>query len=489
MEGLEISEINYKHIDDDNDIFRLDSEFFNKESIAIDRQIKQINHIYLDNKRIVSGPFGSALKSESYLSEGVPFVRVENIKGGFYIDDSEIIYISEDNNNRLKNSQLFLDDLVLSKVGNTIGFFARVDERIGHCNISENNIGIKLYDFDTELKHYILSYLNCRLAQQLVLRRRSGNAQPKLNVGDLSYVPIPVFSSELTLLTSKCIVNSNANRRLSRIVYSKAEEILLEELGLKDWKPTSEAVAIKTFADFATSGRLDAEYYQPKYDEIEDRVKKYKNGYVRVKDWYDVLGNPSPTQYTAEGTRVIKTKNVRIPSVDFDSITDHTPENCLKIQKHDLLFASMGVGSLGRLSYIDNDVNDCTIDGTIRVFRAKEANTNNEIPTLVFLTSSYGQELIYKHVIGSTGIISISRENVKNLMIPSFDKDVAIKVSEKVLESQRLKAESKRLLELAKTAVEMAIEQSEDVAIDYINANLEPAKCSFRHDQYLLCKG
>ena len=45
-------------------------------------------------------------------------------------------------------------------------------------------------------KHYILTYLNCFYAQKLVLRRTSGNAQPKLNVGDLCYVPIPRFTDD-----------------------------------------------------------------------------------------------------------------------------------------------------------------------------------------------------------------------------------------------------------------------------------------------------
>lgn len=480
MEGLEISEIDYKHIDVDNDIFRLDSEFFNKESIAIDRQIKQINHIYLDNKRIVSGPFGSALKSESYLSEGVPFVRVENIKGGFYIDDSEIIYISEDNNNRLKNSQLFLDDLVLSKVGNTIGFFARVDERIGHCNISENNIGIKLYDFDTELKHYILSYLNCRLAQQLVLRRRSGNAQPKLNVGDLSYVPIPVFSSELTLLTSKCIVNSNANRHLSRIVYSKAEEILLEELGLKDWKPTSEAVAIKTFADFATSGRLDAEYYQPKYDELFAKLENYNctrlGSIVTIRKAIE----PGSDAYQDTGIPFMRVSNlskfeITQPEIHLDRAIYE--ELAPKPTKDTILLSKDG--SVGIAYKVEKDI-DAITSGAILHLNLIDNEFLPDYLTLVL--NSVVIKMQAERDAGGSVIQHWKPLEIENVIIPELPIEKQKLISNKTQESFKLRTESKRLLELAKTAVEMAIEQSEDVAIDYINANLEPAKYSFRHD-------
>ena len=89
------------------------------------------------------------------MSNGIPFIRIENIKGGFDIDDAELIYISEFDHTRLSNSALKVDDLILSKVGNSIGYFARVDELINECNISENNIGIKLHSLPYERKHYI----------------------------------------------------------------------------------------------------------------------------------------------------------------------------------------------------------------------------------------------------------------------------------------------------------------------------------------------
>ena len=201
MDGLNCNEIQYSELFPNNTIFRLDAEFFSRETITIDNKIKDMSCFYLKPQEVVSGPFGSSLKSESYLEHGdVPFVRIENIRGGFDINMDNIIYISNADNARIKNSQLSINDIVLSKVGNSIGFFARVDESIGLCNISENNIGIKLSAYSEEEKHYILTYLNSSYAQKLVLRRTSGNAQPKLNVGDLCYIPIPSFSDNFYVI-------------------------------------------------------------------------------------------------------------------------------------------------------------------------------------------------------------------------------------------------------------------------------------------------
>ena len=84
MDGLECSEIRFNEIHNWNPIFRIDAEFYNKRAITIDTQIRKMSHLCLNKEDVVSGPVGSTLKSAAYLSEGpVPFIRIENIKGGF----------------------------------------------------------------------------------------------------------------------------------------------------------------------------------------------------------------------------------------------------------------------------------------------------------------------------------------------------------------------------------------------------------------------
>lgn len=257
----------------DNLIFRLDSEFYNSKAISIDSKLKEMTHFCLKQDEVVSGPFGSALKSDAYLTEGdIPFVRIENIRGGFDINMDNIIYISSQDNNRIKNSQLHVDDIVLSKVGNSIGFFARVDESVGVCNISENNIGIKLAKYSTIEKHYILTYLNCKHAQMLVLRRTSGNAQPKLNVGDLCHIPIPQFTNRFYESISKTILQSKSLVLQSQKLYSSAELILKNEFHIEQ---NNAPTAIKSLSEsFKKTGRLDAEYYQKKYERYSKSLHK-----------------------------------------------------------------------------------------------------------------------------------------------------------------------------------------------------------------------
>lgn len=59
--------------------------------------------------------------------------------------------------------------------------------------------------------------------------------------------------------------------------------------------------------------------------------------------------------------------------------------------------------------------------------------------------------------------------DIENVVVPIIDYPNQQKIAELVEESFRLKKQSVQLLETAKRAVEIAIEQDEDEAIKYIN--------------------
>lgn len=57
---------------------------------------------------------------------------------------------------------------------------------------------------------------------------------------------------------------------------------------------------------------------------------------------------------------------------------------------------------------------------------------------------------------------------IENVIIPILDMDIQKEIATKVQESFALRKQSKQLLEYAKQAVEMAIEQGEDVAMEWL---------------------
>ncbi|WP_231893482.1 restriction endonuclease subunit S domain-containing protein [Bathymodiolus septemdierum thioautotrophic gill symbiont] len=475
MDGLEIVELRLSEVLEGNDTQRIDSEFFNKKSLYFDKLLKTKKYFYLEN--VVSGPFGSTLKSHSYLDKGVAFVRVENLKDKFIIKKDTLVYISDENNLLLKNSQLFLNDLVMSKVGNTIGLIARVDEEIGTCNISENNLGIKLLNFIDSEKFYILVYLNSLYSQNLILRRISGNAQPKLNVGDMKKIPIPVVSNSFQLKIQELVKLSQNKIEQSKKFYSEAENLLLTELDLLNFKPSNENIAIKSFSEsFEVSGRLDSEYYQPKYDEIIDKVKSTK---------YDILDNvvniqksiePGSDAYQESGIPFVRVSNITkfgLSSPDIHlSKTLFDDEVLEKLQpKKDTILLSKD-GTVGIAYNVKKNTNFITSGALLHLTIKSKYKEKIFSEYLTLILNSLVVQMQSQRDAGGSIIKHWKPSEIGEVLIPIIDSKTQTQIEEKIKKSFKLKEESRQLLELAKKAVEMAIEQDETQAKKLINEQI-----------------
>ncbi|MGQ9706011.1 MAG: hypothetical protein ACUVWP_03275 [bacterium] len=71
----------------------------------------------------------------------------------------------------------------------------------------------------------------------------------------------------------------------SKSLYSQAENLLLEELGLRDFKPEYKLSYTATLSNVFSSHRIDAEYFQPAYEEVIRRIKERNYiQLVKIKD-------------------------------------------------------------------------------------------------------------------------------------------------------------------------------------------------------------
>lgn len=469
MDGLECSEFLYSEMLQSNKTHRLDSEYYGKTAMTVEEKIMGLPHFFLTPQSVVSGPFGSTLKSSAYLEKGdIPFVRIENIRGGFHISRDNLVYISNFDNGRIANSQLQRDDVILSKVGNSIGYFARVDVELQTCNISENNIGIKLSRYDTKLKHTILAYLNSNYGNILILRRRSGNAQPKLNVDDVCYIPIPSFSDDFCSVVSKLIIESDRCIQEATSIYCNSEILLLSALNYQPVVQT-QGYSEKSFsASFGATGRLDAEYYQPKYDELfrllsalpTKRLKSIVNITKSIEpgsEYYGDAGIPfvRVSDVSKDG---INTPSIRIPKTTVPSIENLYPK------KDTILFSKDG--SVGIAYKVEDDMEAVTSSALLHLTVKDAAEMLPDYLTLV-LNSPIVQMQAERDASGAI-IQHWKPSEIEAVQIPVLDMDIQQEIAEKVQQSFSLRRQSKQLLENAKYAVEMAIEQGEDKAIKWL---------------------
>ena len=361
-----------------------------------------------------------------------------------------------------------VDDIILSKVGNSIGYFARVDENIGICNISENNIGIKLHDNYNEItKHYILTYLNTQIAQKLVIRRQSGNAQPKLNVGDLAYIPIPIMADSMMCGISKLIKKSVQYAQNAIDAYNNCKCSLLKLLDINSFIPSHTVGYQSSFSILKKSRRWDAEYYQPKYEDFRQKIEGYTGGYNITRDICSIIDD----NYIPQNDviyRYIELANIG----NYGDITGYTrcegrdlPTRARRLVRSGDVIVSSIEGSLQSCAIVPNELDGALCSNGFYVIRS--AIFTPEV--LLALFKSIPLQMLMKRGCTGTILSAIGKNEFEKIPIPIIPDDIQIQISQQVQESFKLRSESKRLLEVAKKAVEIAIEENEENALKYIN--------------------
>ncbi|MDQ3129385.1 MAG: restriction endonuclease subunit S [Acidobacteriota bacterium] len=316
---------------------------------------------------------------------------------------------------------------------------------------------------------YLLAYLNSNFGRKLLLRKTRGAVQAGLNLDDLKTLTIPCLSDDIQFEVEKLVKNANYQLDLSQSSYKDAENLLLDELGLLNWQPTEQNTSVVSFADsFFTTGRLDAEYYQPKYEEIESKIKSYKNG-------FGVLGKLTQYVYTGEyaDEYLPKSKDLKfyIRSTNIKNGLVEEDENYYVESYKFTKFAKKGdiitarVGTIGIFGGINEEIEGSVYSDNVLCFRLPESF--NYLAYTVYFNSRANWELVDRLARGSVQQ-RLNQETLKDLVVPILTSTIQENIVSLINKSQFAKSESKRLLNLAKKAVEAAIEQDEETALDLI---------------------
>ena len=265
MDGLEAVELSLSDALKENASFRVDSDFFKKQYLHEYHQIKKFKNVILgDIAFITDGQHGYHEVDET---SNISHITAKNTKNWFTdkIGADGLAQWVDDKN---KRSSLKENDVLLANRG-TVGCCSLVKSDILPANIDQDIARIALSHNSPILAEYLLTYLNSKIGYDWVIRNSSGMVQQGLPLNKVSIIPVPVFNKEFQINIKKLIDLSWETRQSAKEIYQQAEDLLLSELGLKDWQPTEETVAVKTFAEsFLSSDRLDAEYYQPKQQKV-----------------------------------------------------------------------------------------------------------------------------------------------------------------------------------------------------------------------------
>lgn len=468
LEGLEISEVSLSYVLANNDAFRIDSSYFQKTFLEAERTIRGKFSKTLLNSGAELRSFGAySLNNEvQYLDHGVPFVRGVNMKKG-RISFSNLIYISEVAHSLLWKSEV-KPAMVLLSMSGSIGDVAIASKKWKYPINSNQDIA----KIDTAGKinpYFLYAFLASSYGQNYLLREARGSVQQHVFLSQIERFEIPVFSNQFDSSIQRAIERSDDLLGSSEFEFSTAEKSLLTSIDIAKFEVSLEPVNIKSFSQsFANTGRLDAEHYQPKYEELHKALSS-KNKVFRLGDCLSFNQRGSQPDYADTGLRVINSKHVQrgevlIDDTRFAVLPDK--DNAVFIEQGDVLINGTGVGTIGRAApYLHKQ--RALPDNHVTVLRT---DAMSPICLAMYLNSIAGQMQVDQHFKGSSGQIELYPADIANFWCPEIDKATQAKIDALAQSSFELKAKSERLLEAAIRAVEIAIEQDEATGMAHLKS-------------------
>jgi restriction endonuclease S subunit len=286
-----------------------------------------------------------------------------------------------------------------------------------------------------------------------------------VNPEEVKEIDIPILSIDFQKKIKSNFEEANKKRIQAQQFYRQAEELLLETIGLKDFQPSPENKNIKSLSEsFLATGRLDAEYYQPKYEEIENRMKSIPHSYLSELVTFINHGKQPP--YIETGTvRVFSQKWIGDKSIDYSFLEatnepftseEFAAQNSKYVaKKNDILYYSVGAN----LGYCHNYMLDEAImpGSFITLIRANNKKVN-PIYLGMALNSLAGRFQAEKHKSASAQPY-IYPKDISDFVIPLTKIEIQQQIAALVEKSFYLRLESEKLLIEAKNMVEKEIER------------------------------
>ena len=472
LDGLEAVELKLSECKSIID-FRIDANTYKKEYLKTDFLIKSKKPISIEKLSISVQNFGaySLCNFINFTDKGIPFLMTENIKHN-YIDWNIQKYVDTESHTMLYKSHCKKEQVLVTMAGEYLGRVAVYDKD----EVCSSNQAIAKITLKNGISPYIIStFLNSKHGQNQINRFRTITGQPNINMALIKSLLIPFFSGKFKIEIESLVKLSHQKLEDSKTLYKHAKEILLKELDLLDFEPSKDNIAIKSFSEsFGKSGRLDSEYYQPKYDEIIKKIKSYKGGWKNIRDILskNIKNGTTPKEIIKE---YIKNSHYLLRAEAFnDNLTLNVDSlyslnnkifekyKNISVQQYDILVSM--TGTIGNVAIVDKKINAIINQNIVKLSVDKDIV---DYKVLAIFMKTVGKQLLTREQTGNVQPY-VNIANFSNLIVPIIDKNIQTQISNKIQTSFNLKKESKNLLETAKRAVEIAIEQNEAEAIKFI---------------------
>lgn len=314
----------------------------------------------------------------------------------------------------------------------------------------------------------LVSYLNSRFGRAEIEKYSMVGNQANFSPAKFREISIPIFSQLFNLEIEELTYKAFGKLEGANSQYYNAEVFLLESLGIYEFETNKNTISKKISSSFLLSGRLDAEYYLPQFDELFKLLEQYDTKMLGELVAISKSVEPGSDYYLAEGVPFVRVADLTKFGITKPSIfLDKDIFKDVIRPKQDTILMSKD-GSIG-IAYKVEKNEDFITSGAI--LHLQITNDSILLDYLTLVINSKVVQMQAERDAGGSIIQHWKPSEISNVIIPILPMERQREISQKVQESFRLRNESKRLLNVAKTAVEIAISEGEETALKFLKEN------------------
>ncbi len=447
---------------------RLDAEYYQPEYLKVADKLKALPHETLENISESLVSFG-AYELTNYIEwkeSGIPFIVAENVKEGV-IDYDGVRFIDEKVDEILQKSRVN-DGQVLLSMSGSVGNAAVAVNTPQRLNSNQDIVKITLKKAYSPF--FLAAFLNSKYGRSQVLRLPVGSVQQHIFLWQTKTLMVPILPREVIGSIENIYQRGLERLENSKSFYSRAEILLLEELGLKDWIPDlvgNDNEWTVNFSEIKNANRMDAEYFQPKYKKLISVVAKKAN-IQNLEKIFDFKRGVfiDTSYYTEQKTQrpYIRIKELAekggINELEIIYINEkYLDDKNSKLKENDLVVAIIG-DTIGKTNRIDKTLSSGYCSNNTARLRVKSDWIEKMLPEYseILFQSTFIQSQIEQKK-AQTGQPKISDNEIRSVKIPVLPKPTQQKIADLVRQSHEARKKAKQLLEEAKHKVEELIEK------------------------------
>lgn len=245
---------------------RLDAEYYQPKYLQLNRSLMAWKGGIVKKLSAIGTVEYGFMPMEDYAGqdEGEPLIRVTSILGNLLVDMDDVKFIRNglaSSRKRVKHG-----DVLVVQCGDTTGKIAFISSELDNFVFPSFCLRVRTQELVPE---YLAAFLNSRLGQSQIMRGITyATVRPNTTKPNIQNILVAIPPEEIQHQVAMAVSSAFAETKRSKVLYLQAEQFLLDELGFKHLDLSRQLCYSVLFKKTKEAKRLDAEYFQPKYDRV-----------------------------------------------------------------------------------------------------------------------------------------------------------------------------------------------------------------------------